>query len=79
MKEKFIGLLRWKQHRNEKNKYFVETNKSLATLDAASNYSLCSSEDEAMSVEDYCTDCMTKETLGGLNHAISSMLPAKLH
>ena len=76
IKGKFIGLLRWEQHRNENNKYFAETNKSLATLDAASNYSLCSSEDKAMLVENCCADYAAKEALGGLNHAALSMLAA---
>ena len=76
IKDAFVGPMKWEQYRDERNKYFIETNKLLVVLDCATNYSLHLSQDEARLVEDNCTDGMIKEALGGLNHAISSMLTA---
>ena len=66
----------WEQMIEEKDKYFVETNMFLSMLDSHTNLSLMTSIDQAIPVEDYLTDYITKMSATEMSLIASTMLAA---
>ena len=78
-KEDLPGPIVWEKKRNEKDKYFVETNCYIALLDSHSNCQLLTSDDQAAPVEDYLVDYVTKESERKMKGACSIMLASMNH